>query len=69
MAETRSFDKSYYDRFYRNRKTRVYGPKDIGRLGDFVCAYLRHLQVAPRRVLDLGCGLGYWREVVSKHFG
>jgi len=69
MAETRSFDKGYYDRFYRNPKTRVHGRKEIQRLGDFVCAYLHHLRMGPRRVLDLGCGLGYWREIIAEHFG
>lgn len=68
MAETHDFDKSYYDRFYRNPKTRVHDRKDTHRLGGFICAYLRHLRIAPRRVLDLGCGLGFWREVLAEHY-
>lgn len=68
MTQTRNFDKLYYDRFYRNPKTQVYGPEDIQCLGGFVCAYLRHLQLAPSRVLDLGCGLGYWRAVLAQQF-
>jgi SAM-dependent methyltransferase len=62
-----SFDKAYYDRFYRDRATRVTTPARARALADFVCAYLRHLGVPVRDVLDLGCGLGAWRGAVERH--
>ncbi|MHC5063818.1 MAG: methyltransferase [Planctomycetota bacterium] len=68
MASTQAFDKGYYDRFYRDPKTRVYSRKEVRILGEFVCAYLRHLGLEVRRVLDLGCGLGYWQQVIAKQF-
>ncbi len=62
------FDRQYYQRFYRNPKTRVSDRAALDRLGDFVCSYLRYLPVPVTRVLDLGCGLGLWRQVVARHF-
>ena len=52
------FDKAYYDRYYRNPGTRVCSPGEVQRQGDFVVAYLRHLEVPVRSVIDIGCGLG-----------
>ncbi len=62
------FDRRYYDRFYRNRRTRVSSPADVARLGRFVCSYLAHLGQPVRRVLDAGCGLGHWRRVIAEHY-
>jgi len=62
------FDKRYYDRFYgRNRPLR----RDVvntQRLGDFVCSYLKYIGLPVRSVLDLGCGLGLWRDGITRHF-
>ena len=52
------FDKAYYDRYYRNPTTRVCSPREVQRQGDFIAAYLRHLEVPVKSVLDIGCGLG-----------
>lgn len=60
------FDRAYYDRFYRNPRTRVYEPAEVRKLCAFVVAYLEHLDVPIRRVLDLGCGLGYWRDALEE---
>jgi trans-aconitate methyltransferase len=64
----RVFDEAYYDRFYRSSDTRVNDPAAFRRLGRFVCDYLKHLQLDVERVLDAGCGLGPWREIVARHF-
>jgi SAM-dependent methyltransferase len=64
----RAFDKRYYDRFYRDKKTRVSSPRDTQMLGRFVCAYLDYAGVRVRRVLDAGCGLGYWKQVIAQHY-
>jgi tRNA G46 methylase TrmB len=61
------FDKNYYDRYYRNARTRVGSERDVAVLGAFVCAYLAHLGQPVRRVLDAGCGLGRWRKVIAAH--
>jgi len=64
----RVFDQAYYDRFYRDAATRVDDPAALRRLGRFVCAYVKHLQIDVERVVDLGCGLGAWRGVIARHF-
>lgn len=63
-----NFDADYYQRFYLDRSCRVGTPESTARLVDFVAAYLRHLGVAVGSVLDLGCGLGWWREPVARNF-
>lgn len=64
----RKFDRAYYDRFYRDPRTRVASREGFRRLGRFVAAYLAHLEVEVDSVLDLGCGLGHWREVAAERF-
>jgi len=63
-----AFDRSYYQRFYVDPKTRVTDQRAIDRLGDFVCTYLQYLPVPVSRVLDVGCGIGMWKSVVARHF-
>ncbi len=62
------FDRQYYRRFYRDPKTRVTDKRAVDRLGNFVCGYLRYLELPMARVLDLGCGLGHWQPVVKRHY-
>ncbi len=67
-APADTFDEAYYQRFYFDKKTSVVDPGHVERLGTFVCSYLQYLRVPVRRVLDVGCGIGLWREVVARHF-
>ena len=67
MSESFAFDQKYYERFYRDPKTRVATQEGTDRLADFVCAYLIHIGQSVRQVLDLGCGLGYWRDAIARH--
>jgi predicted TPR repeat methyltransferase len=62
------FDEEYYKRYYFDKKTRVVDPGHFERLGTFVCSYLKYLRVPVRRVLDVGCGIGLWRDVVARHY-
>lgn len=62
------FDSHYYKRFYRDPKTRVTDKRAADRLGDFVCSYLRYLELPVARALDLGCGLGHFRDAVKRHY-
>lgn len=63
-----TFDETYYKRFYFDKKTRVVDVQHVERLGAFVCAYLRYLRVPVRSVLDVGCGIGLWKDIVQRHF-
>ena len=67
-ASATIFDEAYYQRFYFDKKTSVVDPEHAGRLSAFVCSYLQYLRVPVRRVLDMGCGIGLWREGVARHF-
>ncbi len=62
------FDEAYYERYYFNKKTSVADPEHVDRLGAFVCSYLQFIRVPVRRVLDVGCGIGLWRDVVKRHY-
>lgn len=62
------FDEAYYQRFYIDKKTSVADPAHVDRLGAFVCSYLKFLRVPVARVLDVGCGIGLWRELVARHY-
>ena len=62
------FDEAYYQRYYFDKKTKVVDPQRVERLGAFVCAYLRYLRVPVNRVLDVGCGIGLWRDIVAREF-
>jgi SAM-dependent methyltransferase len=68
MSRRFAFDRAYYQRHYRNRRTRVGDLDDLMRLGNFVAAYLRYLEQPVATALDFGCGLGHWQHVVRRHF-
>lgn len=64
----KTFDKAYYDRFYRNPRTRAVSPAAAGRQADFIASYLKYLEIPVRRVLDLGCGVGTTLRALGKAF-
>jgi predicted TPR repeat methyltransferase len=67
-ASANWFDEAYYQRYYFDKKTSVVDPQHMERLGTFVCSYLKYLRVPVRRVLDIGCGIGLWRDLLGRHF-
>ena len=62
------FDRAYYARFYENPRTRVTDRGQVQRLAGFVAGYLQYLGIAVRSALDLGCGMGLWREPLANAF-
>jgi SAM-dependent methyltransferase len=62
------FNEAYYQHFYFDKKTSVVDHDHMGRLGNFVCSYLKYLRLPIRRVLDMGCGIGLWRKVIATHY-
>ena len=64
-ASEQWFDEAYYQRFYFDKKTSVIDVEHSKRLGAFVCSYLAYLRVPVARVLDIGCGIGMWKEAVE----
>ncbi len=67
-ASDQWFDAAYYERYYFDKKTSVVDPLHVERLSTFVCSYLKYLRVPVIRVLDVGCGIGLWKDAVASHF-
>ena len=55
------FGKQFYDRHYRDRRTRVVTPAEMARRAELIAAFVRHGELRVRRILDAGCGLGLMR--------
>jgi predicted TPR repeat methyltransferase len=68
MSKRSDFDKAYYDHFYGPALHKAADERDEERLVDFVCAYLKYLKQPVRRVVDVGCGFGVWRDAIARHF-
>ncbi len=61
----RQFDAAYYQRHYHDASTAVTSLDETRTLARFVYSYLDYLGVAMESVLDLGCGIGNWREALE----
>ncbi len=60
------FNQAYYQHWYGNAKTRAFTSADKVRQARFVLAYLEQLGVPLKSVVDVGCGLGHWRDALAK---
>ena len=56
------FDQAYYEKFYTKTTTPVSTPTRVRGIARVVGALARFHELPVRSVLDLGCGLGYWRR-------
>ncbi|MES2522410.1 MAG: class I SAM-dependent methyltransferase [Gemmatimonadota bacterium] len=61
------YDQAYFDKWYRNPRTRVKSPAELRRQVEFVLHAAewvlgRHV----RTVLDVGCGEGQWQPVLQR---
>lgn len=58
---TKTYDRAYFDRWYRNRTTRVNSHADVRRKVQIAIASAEYfLRRRIRTVLDVGCGEGAW---------
>ena len=68
MAQgSESFDAGYYGKYYGSARTRVHGAKEIARLCTAVTSLLDWWSVPIDTVLDVGAGVGLWRDWFKKH--
>jgi len=66
-AKPEVFDATYYGRFYESARTRVHGKKEIARLCTAVTSLLDWWGVPIDTVLDVGAGVGLWRDWFAKN--
>lgn len=64
VAPPAYFDAAYFRRWYGNPTSRAFTRVDKEKRADFVLSYLRLLGVPVKRVCDVGCGLGHWRDAL-----
>jgi SAM-dependent methyltransferase len=58
---TKTYDRDYFDRWYRNRATRVSSHGEVRRKVQIAIASAEYFLRRPlRTVLDVGCGEGAW---------
>jgi Methyltransferase domain len=67
MDRFRRFDEAYYHRFYESPQTRVVSPDEHGHLANFVVGFARWNKVDLKSVLDIGAGIGLWKQWLEKH--
>ncbi len=67
MGNSKSYDRAYFDRWYREPATRVSDRGALTRKVAMVVALSEYVLGRPvRRVLDVGCGEGNWRAPLLK---
>lgn len=64
----KQYDKSYFDKWYRNPRHRVKSPVELARQVAFVLSTAEFVLGRPvQSVLDVGCGEGQWRAALREH--
>jgi SAM-dependent methyltransferase len=62
MAHPTRFDRAYFDRWYRNPRTRVLDRAEVARRATMLTAIAEYLlERRVRSALDIGCGEANWR--------
>jgi len=62
-----SFDADYYRRFYKTSSTRVHSATEVARLCTAVTSFLAWWGHPIDSVLDVGAGVGLWRDWFKKN--
>ena len=66
-AGPKRYDRAYFDRWYRNPRTRVQVRAAVARKAGLAVAAAEFLNQRPlTSVLDVGCGEGAWRPVLRR---
>jgi hypothetical protein len=63
---TEPFDASYYNRYYGSSRTRVHSAAEIAKLCTAVVSLIEWWQHPLQTVLDVGAGVGLWRDWFAK---
>lgn len=61
------YDRAYFERWYRDPRSRVKTPADVARKVRMVVGVAEYVLGRPvRSVLDVGCGEGSWRSILRR---
>lgn len=61
------YDRAYFDRWYRNPRTRIHVAEAVGRKVALAVSTTEYLLQRPlRTVLDVGCGEGAWQPILGR---
>ena len=63
-----AFDKTYFNRYYFDEKTRIADRAYFDRLARFLGAYLAFLDCRIKHILDAGCGPGFLHRGLRRAF-
>ena len=64
---TVAFDAQYYRRYYEDPETRIYDRARHARLIEGVLGIIEWFGWPVQRVLDVGAGVGWWRDWLAEH--
>lgn len=62
------FGSDYYRRFYLTPATRAMSRVETEQRGNLIAAAVKQLDLPVRRILDAGCGLGWFRKPLLRAF-
>lgn len=68
QSQHQQFDAAYYRRFYLRAKTRAMSKAETERRALMVAGIVAELQLPISRILDMGCGLGWFKRPLLKVF-
>jgi 2-polyprenyl-3-methyl-5-hydroxy-6-metoxy-1,4-benzoquinol methylase len=61
-----TFDRDYYRRYYYDRRTAVTDRREMRARARLIAAYVEHVNLPVRRILDAGCGTGMLRAPLRR---
>jgi trans-aconitate methyltransferase len=65
---TQQFDAAYYRRFYLHAATRAMSKPQTEQRAAMLAGIVAELQIPVRRILDMGCGLGWFKQPLLNVF-
>jgi SAM-dependent methyltransferase len=65
---SRNFNSAYYRRFYLTAATRAMSREQTDERGALIAALIKQLDIPVKRILDVGCGLGWYERPLKKVF-
>jgi SAM-dependent methyltransferase len=65
-ADAPAFDGDYYRRFYFTPRTAVTSAREMRARARLIAAYVDHVGLPVRRMLDAGCGIGLLRQPLRR---